>query len=306
MKKFIIIVVTILIIVIAGYFLIPFFNNMKNTVLLDEDQKTEQTNQIQNQKQTTNQQETNTMSVLGKSAGGRDIPMYQFGNGDTEILFVGGIHGGYEWNTALLAYETIDYLEANPDIIPVNVKVTVIPVLNPDGLSKTIGTSELSSLTQNPPATENTVSGRFNGNNVDLNRNFDCDWNSVGKWQDKTVSGGSEVFSEPESQAIKMYIENEKPTAVVVWYSSANGVFSSNCHNGVLAETKKLTNIYANASGYPAYEEFNFYEITGDMVNWLAKKGIPAISVLLSDHNNTEWDKNKKGIEAILNNYSTE
>jgi hypothetical protein len=144
------------------------------------------------------------------------------------------------------------------------------------------------------------VAGRFNGNTVDLNRNFDCDWQANAKWQNKTVSGGASAFSEPESQAIKTYIEANVLKAVVVYYSAAGGVFSSSCHNGILAETRTLTNVYAKAAGYPAKEEFNFYEITGDMVNWLAKKNIPAISVLLTNHEDVEWSKNQAGIEAVL------
>jgi hypothetical protein len=40
------------------------------------------------------------------------------------------------------------------------------------------------------------------------------------------------------------------------------------------------------------------------MVNWLAKENIPAISVLLTNHSDIEWTKNKAGIEAILSHYA--
>ena len=241
-------------------------------------------------------------TVIGTSVDDRDITAYHYGTGDTELLFVGGIHGGYSWNTALVAYELMDYLEENPDVIPDTVKVTVIPVLNPDGLAKVVET-EGRFTRADVPASANTVPGRFNANTVDLNRNFDCAWQEKGVWQSREVSGGSAVFSEPESQAIKAYIESHEPSAVVVWYSAVGGVFSSNCYNGVLEETKTLTKLYAQASGYRAYEEFDFYEITGDMVNWLAKEGIPAISVLLTNHTDTEWSKNKAGVDAILAQY---
>ncbi len=148
------------------------------------------------------------------------------------------------------------------------------------------------------------MSGRFNGTQVDLNRNFDCDWKTEAVWQDKKVSGGTAVFSEPEAAAVKTYIETKKPTAAVVWYSAVGGVFASNCHTGVLPETLEIANVYGKASGYKVYKEFNFYEITGDMVNWLAKIGTPAISVLLTDHTNTEWTKNEAGIKALLNFYA--
>lgn len=275
-----------------------------------------------------------TKTVIGKSVEGRDIVAYHYGNIDADasagnviatsstgtsgvgssadvvdLLFVGGIHGGYEWNTSLVSYELMSYLEKTPGIIPQNVRVTVIPVLNPDGLNKVLATPFTPSATGFKAADvsssqEKQITGRFNANEVDLNRNFDCDWQTEGKWQNKTVSGGDEAFSEPESLAMKNYVEANEPDAVVVWYSSAGGVFASSCHNGVSTETRNLTNTFSKSSGYRAYESFNFYEITGDMVNWLAKKEIPAISVLLTNHTDTEWTKNRAGVEALLKYYA--
>lgn len=289
MKKTIIAIVIVVLVVVGLYFIIKSSNSVVVTNNPTVATTTEET--IVNKDQT----------VLGKSVGGRDILAYHYGTGADEVLFVGGIHGGYEWNTALVAYNTMDYLKANPSVIPANVKVTVVPVLNPDGLSKVVSNP----LATFSPAEVSTskdlqVAGRFNGNNVDLNRNFDCDWQTNGKWQNKTVSGGTSAFSEPESQAIKVYVDSHALSAVVVWYSAAGGVFSSSCHNGILAQTRNLTNVFAKASGYPAHEEFNFYEITGDMVNWLAKNNIPAISVLLTNHTDTEWNKNQAGVQALL------
>ncbi|MDP2665151.1 MAG: M14 family zinc carboxypeptidase [bacterium] len=266
---------------------------------------TASTTQTQSNVQTpavvTNKAET----VIGTSVQGRAITAYHFGTGSQEILFVGDIHGGYTWNTALLAYKTMEYLKANPDVIPKNLKVTVIPVLNPDGLDAVVGTTTASFTQANvAPSLAAQIAGRFNANDVDLNRNFDCDWKSSAIWQGRTVSGGSGAFSEPESQAIKTYVETNKPKAVVAWYASAGGVFASSCDNGVLPETLTLTDIYAKAAGYKAYESYDFNAIPGDMVNWLAKMGIPAISVLLTTHTNTEWTKNQAGIKAILDYYA--
>ena len=241
--------------------------------------------------------------VIGTSRGENDIMAYHYGSGETEVLFVGGIHGGYSVNTAALGFELIDYLDENPDVVPEGVTVTVIPVANPDGLKEVVGTVgkfDLSKVTQDDEA---RVAGRFNAEGVDLNRNFDCEWQAEGTWQSRSVSGGEEPFSEPEARAIRDYVESQGVDAVVVYYSQAGGVYSSNCLSGVLPETAVLTNLYADASGYPAYEEFDYYEITGDMVNWLAKKEIPAISVLLTNHEETEWNKNRLGIEAIINHF---
>ena len=301
MKKTIIALVVIVLVGVGVY----YFINLSNKEVVIND-----TNLVNNNVNVENNA-TNTKpiikgeTIIGKSTEGRDIVAYHYGTGTTtELLFIGGIHGGYEWNTSLVAYEAMDYLKANPSIIPGDLKVTVIPVLNPDGLNKVVGTSGRFSAGDVSKSQTVVTSGRFNANNVDLNRNFDCDWQSSGKWQSKTVSGGDEVFSESESQAIKNYVATNKPGAVVVWYSAAGGVYSSSCHNGILAETKTLTNTFAKASGYKAYSEFDSYEITGDMVNWFAKEKIPAISVLLTNHNDTEWTKNKAGIDALLKYYA--
>jgi hypothetical protein len=141
--------------------------------------------------------------VIGQSVQNRPITAHRFGTGEDEIIFVGGTHGGYSWNTALVAYELMDYLESTPSAIPTGTRVTVIPVLNPDGLNKTVGTAERFTAAQVPSSQTIRTAGRFNANNVDLNRNFDCDWQANAKWQNTDVSGGTAPFSEPEARALR-------------------------------------------------------------------------------------------------------
>lgn len=306
MKNIVIAVIVVLVVGIGGYFL---YQKMSGPVVVPPVvEKTTPTPapKIEEVVATPPVSEVvdTTKTVIGSSVEERDITAYHYGTGDTELLFVGGIHGGYEWNTVLVAYELMDYLDKNPTVIPANVKVTVIPVLNPDGLNKVAGTPGRFTKADVPAVLAQTVPGRFNANTVDINRNFDCDWQATGKWQNTNVSGGSKVFSEPESQAIRDYVTTHKVVAAVVWYSAAGGVFASSCHNDVSEETSTLTTLFAKASGYPAYQSFDFYAITGDMVNWFAKKEIPAISVLLTTHEDTEWSKNKAGVEALLKHYA--
>lgn len=301
------IIIAIVIVVMVGLGLFIFSQTSRDKVETPEQESVIETEESENLTEE-GQMEDGTLkqgrSIIGSSVEGREIESYTFGSGENHLLFVGGIHGGYSWNTALVAYELVDYLEKNPNALPQNLKVSVIPVLNPDGLNKVVGTSGRFSASSVPVSTDESVPGRFNANNVDLNRNFDCEWQENATWQNKTVSGGRAPFSEPESLAFKNFVEANKPDLAVVWYSAVGGVFASNCRNGVLPETSEATNIYAKASGYRAYEEFNFYEITGDMTNWLAKIKIPAISVLLTNHRDVEWDKNLKGIQALFGHYN--
>ena len=253
-----------------------------------------------------------SFELLGTSTEDRAIRAFKFGNGDKKIVYIGAIHGGYEWNTALLSYELIDYLTANPDVIPDDIQISVIPVANPDGLYKVMGTSGrffASDAPQFDYADEITyqdlaVRGRFNANEVDLNRNFDCNWKSDAIWRTYDVSGGTAPFSEPESAALRDYLLREKPVAVIVFHSASNGVYTSFCNGDALPGTEELLKTYSEASGYPLYNDYPYYEVTGDIGDWLSTVDIPAISVELSTHTAIEWDRNKAALEALLKLYS--
>jgi len=252
----------------------------------------------------TMEKEWSRQSVIGQSEDGKNIVAYQFGTGDKELLFVGGIHGGYSANTSVVAFDLIDHINDNNDFVPEGMQVTVVPVLNPDGLSSVVNFENGFKSSDVTASESEKVAARFNANDVDLNRNFDCEWQSNAKWQSKNVSGGSSAFSESESQAMRDYVNSNNPTAVVVWYSAGGGVYASSCRDGVLPETIDITDVYAKASGYKAYESYDFYATTGDMVNWLAKQKIPAISVLLTTHTSSETSKNIDGAEALVKYYS--
>ncbi len=247
-----------------------------------------------------------SVDVIGTSVEGRNIEAYTYGNkeGDTHLLFVGGIHGGYEWNSVLLAYELMDYLEANGETIPNNIEVTVIPSANPDGLYDVIGTEGRFALTDVPVASGPSGTGRFNANDVDLNRNFDCKWKPESTWRGNVVSAGTSAFSEPESVAIRDFVMANSPTAVVFFHSQSNAVYASECTEGILPETRTVMNAYSVASGYKAVDVFDAYEITGDAEGWLASIGIPAVTVELSTHETIEWTRNLAGIQALFRQYA--
>ena len=250
--------------------------------------------------------EKEIMQVIGKSVEGRDIEAHTYGEGDTHLLFVGGIHGGYEWNSVILAYEMIDYFKENQNDIPENITMTIIPSLNPDGVFNV--TQKEGRFTEDEVIAEDQSvgKGRFNANGIDLNRNFACNWAPESTWKGNVVSAGTEAFSEPEAKALKNFIEDIKPTAVVFWHSQANAVFASSCNDGTLPETITVMNTYANAAGYAAVETFSAYSVTGDAEGWLADIGIPAVTVELETHETVEFERNIKGVKALLESYKLE
>lgn len=241
--------------------------------------------------------------TIGASVEGRNIEAYLYGNGATRLLFVGGVHGGYEWNSVVLAYQLIDYLKENPEIVPENVTVAIIPSLNPDGVYRVVGKNGRFSISDIPTKKLPLGTGRFNAHAIDLNRNFACNWQPKSMWQGKVVNAGSKAFSEPEAATLRDFVLEYKPKSVIFWHSKANTIYASECNAGILPETVTLMNIYAKASGYNAVKSFDGYKISGDSEGWLASINIPAITVELKTHETVEWNQNFAGIKAILKHY---
>jgi predicted deacylase len=238
--------------------------------------------------------------IIGTSVEGRSIESYTYGTSTQKLAFVGGVHGGYEWNSILLAYQIKDYLDANPAVIPSNLSLVIIPNLNPDGLYKVTGKEGRFTIADVSTSTAVLASGRFNANNVDLNRNFDCKWQPKSTWRSQEVSAGTSAFSEPEVAAFREFISTEKPSAVVFWHSQSNAVYASQCNNGILPVTLDIMNTYSKASLYPAVKTFDAYVTTGAADDWLASVGIPAITVELKTHEDVEFERNLAGVKAVM------
>jgi len=283
------IVFVVILVVLGGIGLFAYLSKEK---VVDEDQVEEQ---------------NMSQDIIGSSVEGRDIDVYTYGSSDasTKILFVGGVHGGYEWNTVSLAYSFVDYLKEHADFVPKGVQVSIIPSANPDGLYRVVRSGnrfDISSV----PREEETVPGRFNAHDVDLNRNFDCKWKPESMWRGNVVSAGTSAFSEPEAIVLRDFISEYRPDAVIFWHSQGNSVYASECEDGILPETLSLMNAYAGASGYTAVESFDAYEITGDAEGWLASIGIPALTVELATHETVELEENLRGVRSLFEYYRKE
>jgi hypothetical protein len=242
------------------------------------------------------------MQIIGYSTNDRPIESYRFGFGTQTIILVGGIHGGYEWNTILLAYEMIDYFQAHPEEIPRTVTLYIIPSANPDGQFIVTGSGG-----RFPPEDVilHTLPGRFNANGVDLNRNWDCEWQAEAFWQGNTVNAGEEPFSEPETQVLRRFFLRQRPAVVLFWHSKANGVYAGGCPDPFPLSLEVAT-IYGEAAGYPVYADFTAYPVTGDASDWLALQEIPSFSVELKTRTGLDWSESLAGVRALLGFYGFE
>lgn len=288
----------LIIILLVGGIIISYQNTKIATPDISKETSSEQ------QEEPESGTATSSQVIIGTSVEGRNIEVYTFGTGTTSLLFVGGIHGGYEWNSILLAYKMIEYFQSNYSSVPNNVTVHIIPNLNPDGLYLATGLEgrfSLSDIKNNNM--HNTGTGRFNANHVDLNRNFDCKWQPTSSWKGQKVSAGKNAFSEPEAEALRKYVTEIKASAVVMWHSQANNVYGSECEKGILPDTITLMNTYAKAGNYGAVPKFDAYPVTGDAEGWLASINIPAVTIELETRTSIEWDRNLAGVTAIIDLY---
>jgi predicted deacylase len=242
---------------------------------------------------------------IGRSVEGRIIEEYTFGTGTTRLLLVGGIHGGYEWNSALLAYGLIDRFRDGANL-PKGISVSIIPDLNPDGTFLATGKEGRFTLADVADTSKKPAGyGRFNARDVDLNRNFDCRWQEKSTWKGNSVSAGRFAFSEPEAIALKHVVEREHPAAVLFFHSQSGTVYASACENGILPDTLLLMDAYAKAAGYKTSKEFDAYAVTGDAEGWLASIGIPALTVELTTHTSIEEAKNEAGLTAVFDLFTS-
>lgn len=230
-------------------------------------------------------------TIIGTSVLNQDIEAVRFGSGPNVVVLVGGLHAGFAPSTVELAERAIDYFTSSPQDVPTAVTLYIIPNASPDS-----------------PRAPGELAGRLNANGADLNRNWDCRWVQDAKWRNDVIpgSGGTEPFSEPETQALKSFIESVEPTAVIFWEARAtNGLSSPGLCDAQSFVSGTLGDIYGFAAGYEVadFESLTNQEVNGDATNWLDSQGIPAIAVLLPDYESVDWGSNLLGILAVLRSY---
>jgi protein MpaA len=206
-----------------------------------------------------------TSSVIGYSVKGRPLTAHYFGNGNTTILFTGGIHGSERSaNTTMQAWVT--HLMSTGYKIPADKRVVIVPNTNPDGIAA--GT-------------------RYNANNVNLGRNY-----PTANWQadNQTASGmqknagGTSAGSEPETKALMSLTRKLKPRLEVSFHAQGRLVGANKFGDSV-----SIGNTYASLVGYRTMftnaEAVMGYPMTGEYEDWMGEEmGIPAILIELPSH----------------------
>lgn len=164
---------------------------------------------------------------IGKTWEGRDIVLATLSlgveNADLKpaLLYTGTIHAR-EWIGNELGVAFIDYIlkhyQTNPKIKAALTKNTLymVPCLNPDGFE--YSRTHFSFWRKNR---RDNKDGTFG---VDLNRNFSVGWTRI-KDTSSNIYGGPEPFSEPETRAIKAFVDSHPNITMALDYHSQGNVF---------------------------------------------------------------------------------
>ncbi len=222
--------------------------------------------------------------TIGTSAQGRPITAVRIGDGPRKLVIIGDTHGGPEANTNVLTNQLIDFFSGNPAAVPQDVRLYLIPTINPDGLA--LGT-------------------RFDANGVDLNRNMNTDLDACPEndWRNEVEgaygvisdTGGPYAESEVESRLIRDFLLDA--SGAIFIHSNAGMVFPAFCEH---QPSITMAQVYAQGAGYLYTRFWPKYFITGGMHDWAGSMGIAAITPELVSGDDSEFVQNRDGLLAVL------
>ncbi|WP_018248661.1 M14 family zinc carboxypeptidase [Orenia marismortui] len=176
-------------------------------------------------------------SSIGNSVANRNLYLLRLGNGKKKIAVVGGFHGR-ESITSLLVLKLIEDYSKNKSINNYNLKKILnqtsfyfIPMINPDGVEIAVnGIKNLKDKNFYIKANEgssNFKRWKANARGVDLNKQFNADWEEV-KAEDQPHFAhykGSKAESEPESKALADLSRKERFDAIIAFHNSGNVIY---------------------------------------------------------------------------------
>ena len=184
-------------------------------------------------------------TILWNTVLWKEIPLYTFWSGDKKILYIWWIHGN-ETGTVSLMHQWILDLHDNVLSIPNNVSIHIIPCLNIDWYKV---------AQQCPDYFSWGRKGKFNANQIDLNRNFPTsNWSAYATMfianKEYHVSWWHNPASEPEISCLLHFLHQENIKTVYVYHNRWATVMSD-----FSVYTNYLTQEYATKSWYKIFSE---------------------------------------------------
>lgn len=257
--------------------------------------------------------------TLGKSLEGREIvgvrinPHAKDGtepSGLPGIVIMGGHHAREHLSMEIprmLAKHLLDSYgkdETIRDLMAAR-DIYFVPMINPDGAEFDIATGSYQHWRKNRRQND-----KSNCSGVDLNRNYDYKWGQGGSSSSpcSDVYMGAKPFSEPETQAVKRFVETHKNLKILLtlhtyselilypWGHSYDPI--ANATDRSTYETMART--MAGWNGYTPQQSSDLYITTGDTVDWAyGSQGLFAFTFELSPRDMWGGGGFYPGVEAI-------
>ena len=167
-----------------------------------------------------------------------------------------------------------------------NAEIWIVPMLNPDGHQYSVITDRLWRKNR-----RNNGDGSFG---VDLNRNYSYQWGGPGSSGDsfsETYRGPS-PFSEPESQAVRDFLQQQTPKALISYHNYSQLILYPWGYTNDPAPDKALLDNLAvtmadkirtvHGVNYRPGQSSTLYLASGDTTDWLyALLSVPAYTIEL-------------------------
>ena len=223
--------------------------------------------------------------TLGTTVEGREIPMIritQKQNRDSEffvpgILFVGSHHAREHLSTEvplLLAQHLTQNYESDPEIKNLidSRDIYIVPILNVDGKLYDIKGKKYKWWRKNRSFNKNSSE-----RGVDLNRNYGYGWGTGGssKSPSSTVYMGPAPFSEPETTAIKNFIESAPNIRILLSFHTYSELILypwGGSHKEVGGTDQKIFEKMATDmskwNNYTPQKASDLYIASGDTCDW--------------------------------------
>lgn len=225
-----------------------------------------------------------TKLPIGVSVGGRKIYCLKIGDSRESMLYVASVHGNeYITTSVLLRFieDMCHHISLGSDFCGINMNRALatrslyfVPMLNPDGCEIAL------KGTEDPKITE-LCDGNFrlwkaNGRGVDINHNFDADWEklkvieasygitspSAGKY------GGEYPCSEPETVALCTLCRLINPRHVVALHTQGEEIYYGYRNKNI--DEKRMAEIFAMTSGYTLSRP-DYLSSCGGFKDWFCK-----------------------------------
>jgi len=237
------------------------------------------------------------ISSLGKSVEGRELWALKIsggapGGGNKPVLILLGGHHAREWISVdvpfLIAKHLLEHY--NNDTLVTRLvnseEIWVVPMVNPDGHQYTVTTERLWRKNR-----RNNGDGTYG---VDLNRNYGYQWGGPGSSGDtfSEIYRGPAAFSEPETRAVRDFLQAHRPTSLISYHSFSQLVLYPWGYTNNAAPDRALMNALAvtlanrihsvHSESYTPEQASDLYLASGDTNDWLyGSFAVPSFTIEL-------------------------